>query len=240
MDDLAVRLAVDGFIVFNIDYRLACVDPTVYLCGFLHPASILDVQMAIRWVRQNAGNYSPFTGRVAAVGTSAGGNLVYMAGDTGVTGDTKPDVMAGASGQPEMGYLSDLRPACEEAYLPFIGECWVDSTAYFGAPLDRTPDWCGNGGGDNWSPGSPACNVDPSNLPPPTFITNATEELSAYQGTLDFRGQLDGLVANQLCTVSGIHSHDHGTGLLTPGEPCDEVPGTDVLSNMVAFLKTYL
>jgi len=238
LDGLSRRLADAGFIVFNIDYRLACDSPGVYLCGFNSPTPVADVQAAIAWARVNAPTYAPFNGHVAAVGTSAGGNLVYMAGLTGVRGVSMPDAMAGASGHPEMGYMSDLNAACREAFPPPGSACWTDSTIFLGFPLDASHDWCGDGGGDNWSSASPECNVDPLNLPPPTFIANATQELSSFRGATDFKATLDAdRVPEQFCTVSGRFAHDHGSDLLNPGVPCDQRPGTDVITNLIEFLK---
>lgn len=68
-------MAQQGFIAFTIDYRLACTDTGVYLCGFNFPVPIDDVETAMSWVRDNAGNYASFTQQVALLGTSAGGNL---------------------------------------------------------------------------------------------------------------------------------------------------------------------
>ena len=206
-DGLSARLAQKGFIVFNIDYLIA-------------------------YVRQHAGEYASFNGKVAGVGTSAGGNLMYMAGMTGVVGGTRPEVVAGASGHQEMGYMSDRNSACDEAYGPTQTECWNDSQTYLGFPLDNSLDWCGDGGGDNWKVASPACNLP--TIPPPTFIANATQELSAYESATDFKLLLE--PKNQpigFCTVSDpSHVHSHGTQLLVPGVPCQEIPGQDPLRAM--------
>ena len=210
----------------------------MYLCGFHSPTPVADVEAAIVWARANASAYAPFNGLVAAVGTSAGGNLVYMAGVTGVRGESMPDAMAAASGHPEMGYMSDRKAACQESFPPGGSACKTDSTIFLGFPLDSSHDWCGDGGGDNWSPASPECNVNPLNLPPPTFIANATQELSAYRTATDFKATLDAHgVPEQFCTVSGRFAHDHGSDLFNPGVPCDQRPGTDVISNLIQFLK---
>src|SRR5439155_23300358 len=50
-DGLSARLAQKGFIVFNIDYRLACAALSpVYLCGYHYPTPIGDVGTAIAYV----------------------------------------------------------------------------------------------------------------------------------------------------------------------------------------------
>ena len=48
LDGLARQMAQRGFVVFNIDYRLACDDPGVPLCGPFHfPAAADDTKSAI-------------------------------------------------------------------------------------------------------------------------------------------------------------------------------------------------
>jgi acetyl esterase/lipase len=242
-DGISYHLALNGFVVFNIDYRLACaaLGSPVYLCGYHYPVPIGDVETAITWVRAHASTYAPFNGKVVAVGTSAGGNLSFMAAMTGTPGTTRPELVVGASGHPEMGYMSDLQSACSEAYGQSQQQlCASNSQAYFGYALDPSHDWCGDGGGDNWKVASPACNL-PS-VPVPVFIANATQELSAYRAATDFKTALDIKgQPRQLCSVSDpTHLHDHGTELLAPGVPCAEVPGQDVFTTMVLFIKANL
>jgi acetyl esterase/lipase len=238
-DDLSARMARDGFIVLNIDYRLACTDQDVDLCGWAYPFPIQDVETAISWMRANAGTFAPFTGKVAAVGTSSGGNLVYMAGDTGILGDTRPDVMAGASGQAELGYMSTGQPSCDSAWPQPKGphECWVGTAAYMNSSFDFQGPACF----DNWAIGSPSCNVNELLPPPPTFIANATRELAAYQAALDFeRGLRERSVTVDFCSVAGAKAHDHGTQLLAQHVPCQEHPSMDVYTAMIQFLKANL
>lgn len=64
----AVTLARAGFLVFNVDYRLAPAEP--------YPAAPHDVSMAYRWITEHAERYGGDLGRVHIAGESAGGNLV--------------------------------------------------------------------------------------------------------------------------------------------------------------------
>jgi acetyl esterase/lipase len=227
-DAMASYMALHGFLVFNIDYRVACTDPNVYLCGYPYPTPIDDVKSAVSWVRGHDQTYASVLGPVVAVGTSAGGNLVYMAGTTGIPGDSQPDLMAGGSGHPEMGYMSDLAKACEESDQS--ATCRANALAYMNFNLDNSRDWCGDGGGDNWSPASPACNV--TSTTPGAFIANATKELSAYVAAEDLAGRLAyNQVSYTFCTVgnddtSNRASHYHGTQLfdfnLNPAPTCAE------------------
>lgn len=64
----AVTLARAGYLVFNIDYRLAPAEP--------YPAAPHDVSMAYRWITEHAHRYGGDLKRVHIAGESAGGNLV--------------------------------------------------------------------------------------------------------------------------------------------------------------------
>jgi acetyl esterase/lipase len=72
----ALALAEDGYVTFNVDYRLTG-DPAG---EHLWPAQLDDVQRAVRWVRANAGRYAVDPDRVGAYGHSAGGHLAAMLG----------------------------------------------------------------------------------------------------------------------------------------------------------------
>jgi acetyl esterase/lipase len=71
MRSLARKLASRGYVVLNIDYRLAP--------EFHHPAQLEDVQQAIRWLRQNAGRLGIDQDRIGAWGYSAGAHLAALA-----------------------------------------------------------------------------------------------------------------------------------------------------------------
>jgi acetyl esterase/lipase len=249
-DNMALELAQAGFVVFNMDYRLACKSLPIYLCGYSFPTQPEDVQTAMHWVRANASTYAAWNGKVAAVGTSAGGNLVYLAGDTGNSGDTKPDVMAALSGPAELGFTNCTAPypwscqpdnaACDQAYFaPRVQKvCWPNTQAYEDdLPLSGDQTACG----DNWAQASPACppNISSTNPPPPTFIANSIDELVALNEALDFVAALDAhnQTQNELCTVSTNGGHDHGTALVS--DTCDPPLGGNVLAQMVSFLLAH-
>jgi len=68
-------LVAAGFVVASIDYRLAPVNPW--------PDQIVDVKCAVRFLRAHAGDLGIDPDRIAALGTSAGGQLVSLLGTTG-------------------------------------------------------------------------------------------------------------------------------------------------------------
>jgi acetyl esterase len=65
---LAQTYARAGYVVFNVNYRLAPEHP--------YPAAIQDVAAAYSWVLDNAHQYGADATRVAVAGESAGANLV--------------------------------------------------------------------------------------------------------------------------------------------------------------------
>lgn len=63
-----------GFVVANVEYRLAAVAPA--------PAAVTDVLKAAAWFRNNARKYNVDTKRIVVTGGSAGGHLALMVGMT--------------------------------------------------------------------------------------------------------------------------------------------------------------
>jgi acetyl esterase len=68
---LALMFARRGYVVFNIDYRLAPV--------YKYPAAIEDTCLALRWVHEHAREYGGDPERIVIAGESAGGNLATSA-----------------------------------------------------------------------------------------------------------------------------------------------------------------
>ncbi len=67
---LAIALAEKGYVVANIEYRLA---PAAK-----YPAGVQDCSLAVRWVRANAQRLGADPARIGAWGGSAGGHLVGL------------------------------------------------------------------------------------------------------------------------------------------------------------------
>jgi acetyl esterase/lipase len=67
---LAIALAERGYVVANIEYRLA---PAAK-----YPAGVRDCSLAVRWVRANAARFGLDPQRIGAWGGSAGGHLVGL------------------------------------------------------------------------------------------------------------------------------------------------------------------
>lgn len=79
---LGQALAVKGYVVFSLNYRL--------LPKYRYPACLDDVQRAVRYVRAHAADYQLDPDRIGALGDSAGGYLAAMLGtrDTRDNSDT--------------------------------------------------------------------------------------------------------------------------------------------------------
>ena len=67
----ATYLAAHGFVVFAVDYRHAP--------QWRWPAQIEDVRVALRWIRDHAGEYDADASRLALLGRSAGAHLAMLA-----------------------------------------------------------------------------------------------------------------------------------------------------------------
>jgi len=71
--DVAKWLNSNGITAFVLKYRVG-------MYGYHHPAMIQDIQRAIQFVRENASLYHIDVNKLGAMGFSAGGHLVVMAG----------------------------------------------------------------------------------------------------------------------------------------------------------------
>jgi acetyl esterase/lipase len=88
MAEPAAALAEDGYVTFNVDYRLTG-DPAQ---EHLWPAQLDDAQRAVRWVRANAGRYGVDPDQVGAYGHSAGGHLAALLGVRETRDERDPDL----------------------------------------------------------------------------------------------------------------------------------------------------
>ncbi|OEJ99328.1 hypothetical protein A8C32_09180 [Flavivirga aquatica] len=72
---MAISLVEKGYVVANIDYRLAG--------EAKFPGAVQDVKAAVRWLRTNAEKFNVDSNKISGIGGSAGGHLISMASLTG-------------------------------------------------------------------------------------------------------------------------------------------------------------
>ena len=93
MDGPAAALAEEGYVTFNVEYRLTG-DPAG---EHLWPAQLDDAQRAVRWIRANAARYGVDPERVGAYGHSAGGHLAALLGVREARDQSDPELAAYSS-----------------------------------------------------------------------------------------------------------------------------------------------
>lgn len=132
---LAIALAERGYVVANIEYRLAG--------AAKYPAGVQDCLLAVRWLRANAERFGADPKRIGAWGGSAGGHLVGMLAGTlpaqrFVVGDLKEIspavqatcIMAGPTDLTSDSFVESLRNAGEKS----------NSFVWLGKLYDAMPD----------------------------------------------------------------------------------------------------
>jgi acetyl esterase/lipase len=87
-----------GYIGFAVNYRLSG--------EAKFPVQIHDCKAAIRWIRENAKDYSGDPDCIAVFGTSAGGHLAALLGTSGGVDELEGDVG-------ETGVSSDVQAVCD-------------------------------------------------------------------------------------------------------------------------------
>ncbi len=169
----ARKIAAEGYVVLNINYRLAPEHP--------FPAGIEDCLGAIVWAKREAARFNGDPNRVAIAGESAGGNLAALAAyaaDSGrftptgaEPGDPDPFVQAvipvyGAFDFPT--HIASLDPADKDRLKLFT---------------DYLP-----GGQKDYIDASPITFLDPHD--PPTLLICGDADF-LYQDSVDFQKQLE-------------------------------------------------
>ncbi|HEX9411560.1 MAG TPA: alpha/beta hydrolase [Actinomycetota bacterium] len=155
----ATDLANEGFVVFSVNYRLACTDPGNPLCGYQYDAPVLDLEAAMTWIRANGASppYNANVGKVGAWGNSAGGNLAGMLGDRGRPGGTKADVIISPSGANDLHDWGG--PKAQEVRTDYIGctysvcpTTWQDASPLYHVDATASPYWMSGGSLDDKVP----------------------------------------------------------------------------------------
>jgi acetyl esterase/lipase len=133
MRHLSEQLARRGYVVMNVDYRLA---PT-----WRHPAQIEDLREALRWMRTNAASLHLAPQHIGAWGYSAGAHLVALLGTDGEPLETRVQAVV-AGGLPSN--LSDfpngpLVQALMGVTRDADPQAWAQASPYALASRDAAP-----------------------------------------------------------------------------------------------------
>lgn len=183
----AIELAKRGYVVANIDYRLAT--------EAKFPAAVLDCKAAVRWLRSNAARLHLDPGRIAGVGGSAGGHLVGMVATTGhdptkfEEADHSPGQSSALQAAVLMGAGVDQVTRVKETKGQRIENCVV----FFGAEFSENPDI--------YAQGSPITHVS-KRTPPILFLDGGLD--MPGERYVDMRERLDALgVLNEFTVIDG-------------------------------------
>ena len=133
MKHLSEHLAGRGYVVLNIDYRLAP--------QFHHPAQIDDLRAAVKWMRANAARIRLQSDRIGAWGYSAGAHLVALLGTDGEGPMTRVNAVV-AGGLPSN--LSDFPKS--KVIIALMGsardsnpDAWAQASPYSLASAEAAP-----------------------------------------------------------------------------------------------------
>jgi acetyl esterase/lipase len=110
-----LRYLEKGFVVANVEYRLAKAAPA--------PAAVTDVLNATRWVKKNAKKYNIDDKRVVVTGQSAGGHLALMVGMTPGSAKLGPD--ASVAAVVNFYGITDVWDQVQGANMRKYAETWI-------------------------------------------------------------------------------------------------------------------
>ena len=152
MTPLAEHMASNGYACFALEYRLSG--------EARYPASIIDVQNAIKYIRTNADKFHVDTTKVAILGCSSGGQMAALIGTT-ITG-SRAGQEAGVQAIIDLdGILAFKHPESEEGNLAAL---WLGGT------YEENPE--------NWKQASALTHVD-ENTPPMLFVNSGRNRFHA-------------------------------------------------------------
>jgi acetyl esterase len=208
-DTPADDIAAQGHVAFSVNYRLAPEYP--------YPAAIEDLQTAVRFVREHAGEYGVDPAKIWAIGGSAGGHLAALLGTLGQGPTTEGARIAAAvswSGPMDLEILSASTRGLEKAATQFVG-CTRAEDPACSAELREA---------------SPVTHLDPSD--PPLFIANGTAEPIPFdQAVVMARAADEAGVEARIWTVEGnVHGFSYVREVLpaTDAFVTNAIEGTDL------------
>lgn len=187
-------LARSGYVVFDIEYRLAPQPNWQTAPG--------DVQAAVVWVRQNAARFDVDPARVALVGRSAGAHLALLAAYTARNDQTRVSAVVSLYGPTNLvwGYRNPANPRV------------LDTSAALRGFLGGTPETVP----DAYQAASPLAHVGP-NTPPTLLLHGGRDALVSSRHSVFLAEKLRAAgVPHQAVFLPyaqhGFDYNDHGWG----------------------------
>jgi acetyl esterase/lipase len=187
-------LARSGYVVFDIEYRLAPQPNWRAATG--------DVQAAVAWVKQNAAAYNVDPARVVLLGRSAGAHLALLAAYASTNDSTRAAAVVSLYGPTDLvwGYHNPANPAV------------LDTSAVLRAFLGGTPQAVP----DAYKNAAPLSHVGPAT--PPTLLFHGGRDalVSPRHGVFLANELRAGGVPHQLVVLPyaqhGFDYNNHGWG----------------------------
>jgi acetyl esterase/lipase len=207
---IASQFVNQGYAVVAPDYPLSGrARPT-------WPINLQDVQAAVGWVKNNASGYAFDSGRVVAMGESAGANLADLLGTTSPT--AQPDASGGTSAVAAVVSFSapsDLAALYRES--PSAGRA---ASQFLGGPPTALPA--------SYTAASPALQVSPAD-PPFFLVQGGNDPLVPVQQSEEMNAALQAAnIRHQMVILPGA-GHNLDFPIQTP---------KNLLSQILAFLDT--
>ncbi len=128
--DRAQGLAANGYVVFNIDYRLLQDDGSN-----VWPAQLEDAQLAVRWIRANAARYHVDPDRICSLGHSFGGQLAALLGERDTQRDSNLTFGEYSS---KVACVASIAGGLD-AMHPYLDEVVEVQMALYGGAPSQTP-----------------------------------------------------------------------------------------------------
>lgn len=198
-ETIARDLAAAGYVVANLEYRLAT--------ETLFPGAVLDLKAAIRWMRANAEALGLDPERIGAVGGSAGGHLVAMVASTADKGafskaGNHPEESDALQAAVIMGAGVDQVARVKAAKSGSIKSCVI----FFGGEYSEVPEV--------YAQGSPITHVSET-TPPILMIDGGLDNPGKRYG--DYRKKLDEAgVKNTFVMIPGAKHGEWGKNAFRP------------------------
>jgi acetyl esterase/lipase len=193
--ETATDLVRAGFLVASIDYRLAPANPW--------PDQIVDVECAVRFLRAHAAGLGIDPDRIAAWGTSAGGQLVSLLATAPHDGPWDNGAFASVSDQVE-AVVDEFGPA------NLMATDWPRASSAFIRTVFGTLPGAGS---DVLRAASPLTDVAPDD-PPFLILQGTDDQVVPPSQSVDLATRLRS--AGVPVDLVLVHGGQHG--LMTPGE----------------------